>query len=104
MAVTDTDFSQVILEHDGLALVDFWAEWCGPCHIIAPVVEQIAQEYEGRLRVRKLDVDSNQETAMRYNVRSIPTLLLFKGGNVVDSVVGAVPKAYLVEKIDQHLS
>lgn len=103
VAVTDSDFAQEIEQHDGLALVDFWATWCGPCHIIAPIVEQLATEYEGKLKVAKLDVDANQRTAMRFNVRSIPTLLLFKGGAHVDTVVGAVPKAYLVDKIEEHL-
>lgn len=103
MAVTDEDFGQEIEQHDGLSMVDFWAIWCGPCQIVAPVVKQLAQEYEGRLKVAKLDVDGNQLTAMRFNVRSIPSILFFKGGRHVDTVVGAVPRAYLVEKIEQHL-
>lgn len=102
-AVSDADFAQEIEQHDGLSMVDFWATWCGPCQIVAPVVVQLAQEYEGRLKVAKLDVDGNQQTAMRFNVRSIPSILFFKGGQHVDTVVGAVPKAYLVEKIEQHL-
>lgn len=102
--VTDADFSQEVGQHDGLAIVDFWATWCGPCQIIAPVIEQLAQEYEGRLKVVKLDVDGNQRTAMDYNVRSIPSVLFFKDGQHVDTVVGAVPKAYLVEKIEEHLN
>jgi thioredoxin 1 len=103
MAVTDQDFGHEIEQHDGLSMVDFWAAWCGPCQIVAPVVEQLAQEYEGRLKVAKLDVDASQQTAMRFNVRSIPSILFFKGGQHVDTVVGAVPKTYLVEKIEQHL-
>jgi thioredoxin 1 len=103
VAVSDTDFAEAIEGHDGLAMVDFWAVWCGPCQIVAPVVEQLAQEYEGRLKVAKLDVDSSQMTAMRFNVRSIPSILFFKNGEHVDTVVGAVPKAYLVDKIEQHL-
>lgn len=103
IAVTDADFAQQIEQHDGLALVDFWATWCGPCQIVAPVVAQLASEYEGRLKVGKLDVDANQRTAMRFNVRSIPSLLLFKNGKHVETVVGAVPKAYLVEKVEEHL-
>ncbi|HEX9690625.1 MAG TPA: thioredoxin [Gemmatimonadales bacterium] len=103
MAVTDADFAQEIGQHQGLAIVDFWATWCGPCQIIAPVIEQMADEYEGRLKVAKLDVDANQRTAMQYGVRSIPTVLLFKDGKLVDSVVGAVPKALLVEKVERHL-
>ncbi len=103
LAVTDADFGQEIEQQEGLSMVDFWATWCGPCHIVAPVIEQLAQEYEGRLKVGKLDVDGNQQTAMRFNVRSIPSILFFKDGKHVDTVVGAVPKAYLVEKIEQHL-
>ncbi len=103
LAVTDADFGQEIEQQEGLSMVDFWATWCGPCHIVAPVIEQLAQEYEGRLKVAKLDVDGNQQTAMRFNVRSIPSILFFKDGQHVDTVVGAVPKAYLVEKIEQHL-
>jgi thioredoxin 1 len=103
VVVTDADFAEEIEKHEGLALVDFWATWCGPCQIIAPVVEQLAEEYEGKLKVAKLDVDSNQQTAFKFGVRSIPSILLFKGGEHVDTVVGAVPKTYLVEKVEQHL-
>ena len=103
VVVTDADFGQEIEQHAGLAMVDFWATWCGPCQIVAPVVEQLAEEYEGKLKVGKLDVDSNQQTALKFNVRSIPSILFFKGGEHVDTVVGAVPKAYLVEKVEQHL-
>jgi thioredoxin len=101
--VTDDGFAQEIEHHDGLAMVDFWATWCGPCQVIAPVVEQLATEYDGKLKVAKLDVDANQRTTMRYNVRSIPSVLLFKNGTLVETVVGAVPKPYLVEKIEKHL-
>jgi thioredoxin 1 len=101
--VTDDGFAQEIERHDGLAMVDFWATWCGPCQVIAPVVEQLATEYDGKLKVAKLDVDANQRTTMRYNVRSIPSVLLFKNGTLVETVVGAVPKPYLVEKIEKHL-
>ncbi len=103
VAVTDADFAKQIEGHDGLAMVDFWAVWCGPCQIVAPVVEKLAEEYEGKLKVAKLDVDTNQATAMRFNVRSIPSILFFKGGKHVDTVVGAVPKAHLVDKIEQYL-
>jgi thioredoxin 1 len=103
VAVSDADFDQEIGQHDGLAMVDFWAAWCGPCQIIAPVVAQLADEYGDKLKVAKLDVDSSQQTAMKFNVRSIPSILFFKGGKHVDTVVGAVPKAYLVEKIEAHL-
>jgi thioredoxin 1 len=103
--VTDGTFQGEVEQYKGLAVVDFWAEWCGPCRIIAPLLEQLATEYGPRgLKVAKLDVDANQQTAMRFNVRSIPTLLFFKDGRVVDTVVGAVPKTALAGKITQHLS
>jgi thioredoxin 1 len=102
--VTDADFAQEIGQHQGLALVDFWAVWCGPCQMVAPIVEQLAQEYDGKLKVAKVDVDQNQRVTMQFNVRSIPSILFFKDGKHVDTVVGAVPKAYLVEKIARHLA
>ncbi len=101
--VTDAEFAREIEQHDGVTMVDFWAEWCGPCHTIAPIVEEIAEGYDGRVKVAKLDVDTNQDTAGRFNVRSIPSILFFKNGQHVDTVVGVVPKAHLVEKIDRHL-
>lgn len=103
VAVTDGDFAQEIEGHDGLAVVDFWAVWCGPCQMVAPVVEQLAQDYEGKLKVAKMDVDANPQTPMKFGVRSIPSLLFFKNGALVDQVVGAVPKPYLVEKVELHL-
>jgi thioredoxin 1 len=103
VAVTDSTFQAEVEQQPGLVLVDFWAEWCGPCRVIAPILEQIAAEYAGKLRITKLDVDANQQTPMRFNVRSIPTLLFFKGGKHVDTVVGAVPKAHLVGRITPHL-
>ena len=103
VVVTDADFGQEIEQHDGLVMVDFWATWCGPCQMIAPVVEQLAQEYEGKLKVAKLDVDANPQVPMKFGVRSIPSVLFFKDGQHVDTVVGAVPKAYLEEKVEQHL-
>lgn len=102
--VTDTNFQSEVLQSDKPVLLDFWAEWCGPCKMIAPVVEELAREYEGKLKVGKVDVDSNQQTSMQYGVRSIPTLLIFKGGKVVDQLVGAVPKRILAEKITKHLN
>ena len=102
--VTDGNFQAEVEQHKGLVVVDFWAEWCGPCRIIAPVLEQLAAEYSGKLKVAKVDVDANQQTGMRFNVRSIPTLMFFKDGRHVDTVVGAVPKAHLAGKIAQHLS
>jgi thioredoxin 1 len=101
--VTDQNFTDVT-GSAGLSMVDFWAVWCGPCRIVAPIVEQLADEYVGKVTVGKLDVDSNQRTASQYNVRSIPTILFFKEGKVVDQVIGAVPRAALESKIKQHLN
>jgi thioredoxin 1 len=103
VAVTDDSFASSVEKAEGLVLVDFWAEWCGPCRMIAPSLEQLAHEYEGKVTITKLDVDVNTRTAMRFNVRSIPTLMFFKGGKHVDTVVGAVPKNTLDAKIKQHL-
>lgn len=101
--LSDDVFEDEIGKHDGLAVVDFWATWCGPCQMIAPLIEQLADEYEGKVKVGKLDVDANQRVTARFNVRSIPAVLLFKNGEHVDTVIGAVPKAHLVEKIEAHL-
>ena len=102
ITVTDGNFTNEIEQHNGLSLVDFWAAWCGPCRMVAPVIEQLAGEYEGKLKVGKMDVDANQQTAMRFNIRSIPSILFFKNGQLVDTVVGAVPKAFLERKIQEH--
>ncbi len=102
-AVADIDFAGEVEQHPGVTMVDFWAAWCGPCHMVAPIVEEIAGEYDGRIKVVKLDVDANQDTAVSFNVRSIPSLLFFKNGQHTDTVVGVFPKAHLVEKIEQHL-
>lgn len=101
--VSDEVFADEIEKHDGVAIVDFWAAWCGPCKIIAPIVEQIATEYEGRVKVAKLDIDSNPQTTAKFGVRSIPSILVFKGGEHVDTVVGAVAKEFLVAAIDKQL-
>ncbi|MDX2183134.1 MAG: thioredoxin [Gemmatimonadaceae bacterium] len=103
VAVTDATFEQEIINHDGLAMVDFWAEWCGPCKMIAPTVEALATEYQGKVKVAKVDVDANNEWAQKYGVRSIPTLLFFKGGKVVDQIVGAMPKPALEAKLKAHV-
>ena len=103
VTVTDDNFATEIEGSNELALVDFWAAWCGPCRMVAPIVEQLAGEYEGKLKVGKLDVDVNQRTAARFNIRSIPSILFFKNGQVVDTIVGAVPKPILERKIQEHL-
>jgi thioredoxin 1 len=100
--VTDDNFELEIEKHSGLVVVDFWATWCGPCRVIAPILEQLATEYEGKVKVAKLDVDTNIRTATRFNVRSIPMLIFFKDGKVVDQIVGAVPKVHIENKLQQH--
>ncbi len=102
LAVTDDNFATEIESYEGLAMVDFWATWCAPCRMIAPIVESLATDYAGKVKVAKLDVDSNQKTAMKFNVRSIPTILFFKNGKLVDQVVGAVPRPAIEAKFTQH--
>ena len=102
IAVTDANFETEVEKHDGLAIVDFWATWCGPCRMIAPILEQLSTEYEGKVKVTKLDVDANIKTATRFNVRSIPAVLFFKNGKLVDQVIGAVPKPHLEKKFKEH--
>jgi thioredoxin 1 len=102
--VTDASFNDEIEKGKGLSVVDFWAAWCGPCRMVGPIVEQLANEYEGKVKVVKVDVDANQKTAMKFNIRSIPSILFFKDGKHVDTVVGAVPKSMLENKIKQHLA
>ena len=101
--VTNDSFDQVVIQSQSLVMVDFWATWCGPCKIVAPVVEELAKEYEGRVNFTKVNTDENTDLATRYNIRGIPTLMFFKEGKVMDQVVGAVPKAQLKSKIDSLL-
>ncbi len=100
VTITDANFQQEVLESDLPVLIDFWAEWCGPCRMIAPTIEQLAKEFEGRAKVGKVDVDSNPQISMNYGVRSIPTLLFFKDGQVVDQLVGAAAKNVLADKLE----
>jgi len=102
--LTDKNFESEVVKSEKPVLVDFWAAWCGPCKMIAPIVEELATELSGKLKVGKVDVDVNQQVAQQFGIRSIPTLLVFKGGRVVDQIVGAVPKNVLTEKVSKHLS
>jgi thioredoxin 1 len=103
VTITDDNFEEEVLKSDKPVLIDFWATWCGPCRMIAPIVEEMATEYDGKAKIGKLDVDSNQQTSIKYGVRSIPTLLLFKGGELKETIIGAVPKAHLVDKLQSVL-
>lgn len=102
-SVTTASFEKDVLQAAGLVVIDFWATWCGPCKIISPIVEELAGEYEGKAAFGKINTDEHPDLASRFNIRGIPTLMFFKGGKNVDQLVGAVPKAQLVEKIDSLL-
>ena len=101
---TDTNFDQEVLKSDIPVLVDFWAPWCGPCRMVSPLVDELAEELTGKLKVVKVNTDENQEIAVKYGIRSIPTLGIFKDGNIVDGVIGAVPKQTIKDKLLSHLN
>ena len=101
--ITDATFAEEVVNADTPVVVDFWAEWCGPCKAIAPIVEELAGEYAGKVKFTKLDVDSNPKTAMNFGIRGIPTLLIFNNGEAVDQVVGAMPKSMLKKRVDEVL-
>ncbi|MDO9275500.1 MAG: thioredoxin [Lutibacter sp.] len=101
--VTDATFNEVVLKSDKPVMVDFWAAWCGPCRMVAPIMEQLAAEYKGKAIIAKVDVDAHQQFAATYGVRNIPTVLVFKNGEVVEKQVGVAPKATYMQKIDAHL-
>ncbi len=103
-SVTNDTFETVVIQSSNLIMVDFWATWCGPCKIVAPVVEELAQEYAGKVNFAKVNTDENPDIASRFNIRGIPTLIFFKDGKVLDQIVGAVPKAQLKSKIDSFLA
>ena len=103
LEITDANFEEVVLKSDKPVLVDFWAEWCGPCRVVGPVVEELAKDYDGKAVIGKLNVDENPEVTTKYGIRNIPTILFIKNGEVVDKQVGAVPKSVLEGKLKAHL-
>ncbi len=102
--VTDANFEEVVLKSDKPVLVDFWAEWCGPCRMVGPIVEELAGEFDGKAVVGKVNVDENQEVSMKFGIRNIPTLLVFKNGEIVDKQVGVAPKNVLAQKLEAQMA
>ena len=100
---TDANFKQTVLDSAKLSVIDFWAEWCGPCRVVGPVIEELAKDYDGKVNIGKVNVDFNPEISMMYGIRNIPTILFIKNGQVVDKQVGAVPKRVLDAKVKQHM-
>ena len=103
VTLTDANFESEVIKADIPVLIDFWATWCGPCKAVAPIVEDLANEYNGKIKIGKVDVDENQQTAIKYGIRSIPTLLIIKNGKVNDMIIGAVPKAQIAKKLNAAL-
>lgn len=103
LEITEKNFEAEVTKSDKPVLIDFWAVWCGPCKAISPIVEELATEYDGKVKFGKCDVDNNQQIALKYGIRSIPTLLIFKGGKVVEQIIGAVPKQHIQSKLDDVL-
>ncbi len=104
ITITDDNFDEEVVKSDKPVLIDFWATWCGPCKMIAPIVEELVDEYEGKAKIGKLDVDNNQQTAIKFGVRSIPTILIFKDGKLKDTIIGAVPKGQIVQRLNSAIA
>ncbi len=103
LEITDNTFKETVLDSDKPVLVDFWAVWCGPCRMLGPIIEEVAADFEGKAIVGKVDVDNNQQVSIDYGIRNIPTVLIFKNGEVVDKIVGVAPKEVIAEKLSAHL-